>query len=105
MTAHLKKGTPEWQARHEGRLAIMREKFRRDPLRSRATVIKRPITVETVISRHPSRVLSPQELAHAIRIAAKMASEGREPNPLFIEALEIAATYFDEVSKAEKHLT
>lgn len=95
----IKKGSPEWQERHEQRLAIMREKFQRNPPRLKFT--KRSYGKGT----RPQDALTPQQLAHAIRIAAKMAAENRDPNPLFIEALETAATFFDEIVENEKPST
>lgn len=91
----VKKGSSEWLARHEQRLAVMREAFGRKRLRERR--------VNRAITR--PRELTPQQLAHAIRIAAKMAVQGRTPNPLFIEALEKAATFFDAVAESEKPST
>lgn len=88
------KGSPAWRARHEQRLAVMRAHFGRKRLQERR--------VNRTIKRPHSQ--TPQQLAHAIRIAAKMAAQDRQPNPLFIEALEEAATFFDAIVESEKSL-
>jgi len=59
---------------------------------SSAAVSNRP---ELIGHRVRHKPLTPATLAHAIRIAAKMAREAPQSNPLFVEALEVAATHFD----------
>jgi hypothetical protein len=44
-----------------------------------------------------ARPLTTATLARAIRIAAEIAKKEQNPNPLFIETLEVAATYFDDL--------
>lgn len=46
--------------------------------------------------------LTPTILAQAIRIAAKTAEGEPNPNPLYIEALEVAAAHFDALAAAKK---
>jgi hypothetical protein len=75
----------------------MRRKWQRDPPRSEKKVVleQQMVTVKRVIKAHN---WTPGEIAHAIRIAVKEAQgQRREPNPAFIEALEIAASYFDDL--------
>jgi len=82
----------------------MRDKFRRE---------QRPVTKQAKRWRaqHASKTgnIPPQgrrsdvtlgQLAHACRIAAKMAAEQPRPNPLFTDALNLAAEYFDEAATA-----
>ena len=86
--------SPIQRARRERELAAMREKYQRTPPRARThTVIKTETTTQTV----KAQPLTPKTMAHAIRIAAKMAAAQPDRNPLFVEALEVAATYFDDL--------
>lgn len=88
--------SPQEREAREAHLAAMRRKWQRNPPRSEKKVItkEQTITVRQVIK---PKAWQPRELAHAIRIAAKIASEERTPNPLLIEALELAASYFDDL--------
>lgn len=88
--------TPQETERRERHLAAMREKFRRKPPRSQDHFVERQQII-TVREHIKAKTFTPQELAHAIRIAAKDAKARLNPNPLFVEALELAATYFDDL--------
>lgn len=97
----IKKGSPEWLALHEQRLAIMRAKFHQERLWLRQTARRGRRRKYS-----PRDALTPRGLAHAIRIAAKMARDERPThNPAFVEALEVAATFFDDIDTAEQPST
>jgi hypothetical protein len=88
--------SPAELAARESVLAAMREKFRRNPPRTKEHVLTRQRTVTEREVVKP-KTLTSRDLAHAIRLAARDAKERPNHNPLFVEALEIAATYFDEL--------
>lgn len=88
--------SPQERVTRERQLAAMREKWRRDPPRSRGHVIERQQVI-TVRDHIKPRSFAPRELAYAIRIAAKDAKERPNHNPAFVEALELAATFFDDL--------
>jgi hypothetical protein len=76
--------SPAGRARREADLERMRERFSRYPTHRQAVTPK-------------AKFLTARELAHAIRIAIKDAKQRVDHNPLYVEALEIAASYFDEI--------
>jgi hypothetical protein len=88
--------TPAQIATREATLEAMREKFKRNPPRTKEHVLTREriVTERQVIK---PKDLTAQQLGHAIRIAARDAKERPNYNPLLVEALEIAATYFDDI--------
>jgi len=86
--------SPQAKAAREAQLAAMREKYRRKPPRT----VQRRMRSQGVSSERravKARSLTPAMMARAIRIAAKDFKGRPSHNPLFVEALEIAATYFD----------
>jgi len=88
--------SPQERAEREAHLQAMREKYRRHPPRSQRKATTERHTPSGRVATRPQS-WKPRELAHAIRMAAKIAKEERDSNPFFVEALEIAATYFDEL--------
>lgn len=88
--------TPREIRVREALLALMREKFRREPPRSRRRVLVEALKLKEHKALRPQS-WKPKELAHAIRITSKMAAQEKNVNPLFVEALEIAASYFDDL--------
>jgi transcriptional/translational regulatory protein YebC/TACO1 len=90
----VKRMSSEWLERHDAQLAAMRAHLQRERARLKASRSKD--------RKQRARALTPQNLAHAIRIAAKDAQQRPNHNPLYVEALEAAATYFDEICKRGK---
>ena len=88
--------SPQERAAREDQLAAMREKYRRNPPREQMRKLRRQ-GASPERRAVKARPLTPALLARAIRIAAKDAKERPGHNPLFVEALEIAATYFDDL--------
>jgi hypothetical protein len=88
--------SPQELAQREADLQAMRERFRKTPPRSRSPQLTAPHQTR---HRRQAKPLSwkPAQLAHAIRIAAKDAQARPNHNPLFVEALEIAASYFGDL--------
>lgn len=90
--------TTQERDKREAQLAAMRRKWQRNPPRSRGhTITRQRVTTETV--KVKPKLFTPGELAHAIRIAAKDAKQRPNHNPVFVEALEIAASMFEELER------
>jgi len=87
----------EQRANREAILTAMREKWRRKSPRVVMRKIRKQRPAAQGAVRVKARPLTPATLARAIRIAAELASKKPNPNPLFVEALEVAATYFDDL--------
>jgi len=81
------------RARRDADLARMRQKHQRDRPRVRRVVglrtVKRIAEVERPVRK--TMVIELAHLAHACRVAKSLSS-----NPVLIEHLEIAATYFED---------
>lgn len=96
--------SPQQVAMREHALAVMRDKFRREqkPVTKVAKRWRAKNAGKTGnIPPHGHRSdITLGQLAHACRIAAKTAAQQPCANPLFVEALEMAAGYFDEAAKA-----
>lgn len=94
--------SPQEQAQREAALTVMREKFRREqrPVTKTAKRWRAKHTKTGNIPPHGRRSdLTLGQLAHAVRIAATKAKQ-ESSNAAFIEALELAAEYFEEAAKA-----
>jgi hypothetical protein len=75
----------------------MRERYRHNSPRAQMRKLRKQRPLTEGAAKVKARPLTPATLARAIRIAAKDAKERPGHNPLFVEALEIAATYFDDL--------